>query len=223
MLTFALVMSARMGIFQETLYKQYGKHSKEALFYNVSFPLPATREPPQGHLSLVWAFISSLKKSSLLKQLLVVLFLGLFSQMFHISFYFPNMKLLDIVCLSQHCLPLPGFLLLSTDIYNHCVYFSQSSEFHSFIYKVRGWKFCDFVSLLTTVFSFVAPVTVPLFGLTMPIMWLYLLINVITQYPTKKNIIISLYHWFEFVNSDIYHLIISCKQPDQVSLFIEQV
>uniref|UniRef100_A0A8C9SVX2 Solute carrier family 35 member B4 n=1 Tax=Scleropages formosus TaxID=113540 RepID=A0A8C9SVX2_SCLFO len=35
MLTFALLMSARMGIFQETLYKQYGKHSKEALFYNV--------------------------------------------------------------------------------------------------------------------------------------------------------------------------------------------
>lgn len=29
---------------------------------------------------------------------------------------------------TQHCLPLPGFLLLSTDIYNHCVYFSQSSE-----------------------------------------------------------------------------------------------
>lgn len=36
MLTFALLMSARMGIFQETLYKEYGKHSKEALFYNVS-------------------------------------------------------------------------------------------------------------------------------------------------------------------------------------------
>lgn len=36
MLTFALLMSARMGIFQETLYKRYGKHSKEALFYNVS-------------------------------------------------------------------------------------------------------------------------------------------------------------------------------------------
>lgn len=29
-------MSARMGIFQETLYRQFGKHSKEALFYNVS-------------------------------------------------------------------------------------------------------------------------------------------------------------------------------------------
>ncbi|XP_036184537.1 UDP-xylose and UDP-N-acetylglucosamine transporter-like isoform X2 [Myotis myotis] len=36
-LTFALLMSARMGIFQETLYKQFGKHSKEALFYNNPF------------------------------------------------------------------------------------------------------------------------------------------------------------------------------------------
>lgn len=43
MLTFALLMSARMGIFQETLYKQYGKHSKEALFYNVSFLSPRAR------------------------------------------------------------------------------------------------------------------------------------------------------------------------------------
>ncbi|KAG8440072.1 hypothetical protein GDO86_006025 [Hymenochirus boettgeri] len=39
-LTFALLMSARMGIFQETLYKEYGKHSKEALFYNHALPLP---------------------------------------------------------------------------------------------------------------------------------------------------------------------------------------
>ncbi|XP_074488499.1 UDP-xylose and UDP-N-acetylglucosamine transporter [Sebastes fasciatus] len=95
MLTFALLMSARMGIFQETLYKQYGKkHSKEALFYN-------------------------------------------------------------------HCLPLPGFLLLSTDIYNHGVYFSQST-----------------------------PTVVPVVGLTMPIMWLYLLINVITQYVCIRGVFI---------------------------------
>ncbi|XP_019737341.1 UDP-xylose and UDP-N-acetylglucosamine transporter isoform X1 [Hippocampus comes] len=87
MLTFALIMSARMGIFQETLYKKYGKHSKEALFYN-------------------------------------------------------------------HFLPLPGFLLLSTDIYNHCVLFSQST-----------------------------PVLVPLVQLNVPVMWLYLLVNVVTQYP----------------------------------------
>ncbi|XP_041058433.1 UDP-xylose and UDP-N-acetylglucosamine transporter isoform X3 [Carcharodon carcharias] len=41
MLTFALFMSARMGLFQETLYKRYGKHPKEALFYNHFLPLPA--------------------------------------------------------------------------------------------------------------------------------------------------------------------------------------
>ncbi|XP_034444049.1 UDP-xylose and UDP-N-acetylglucosamine transporter [Hippoglossus hippoglossus] len=94
MLTFALLMSARMGIFQETLYKQYGKHSKEALFYN-------------------------------------------------------------------HFLPLPGFLLLSTDIYQHCLHFSQS-----------------------------APTVVPVVGVSVPIMWLYLLINVITQYVCIRGVFI---------------------------------
>uniref|UniRef100_A0A3P8NGZ7 Solute carrier family 35 member B4 n=1 Tax=Astatotilapia calliptera TaxID=8154 RepID=A0A3P8NGZ7_ASTCA len=96
MLTFALLMSARMGIFQETLYKKYGKHSKEALFYN-------------------------------------------------------------------HCLPLPGFLLLSTNIYNHCVLFSQSSE---------------------------SPTLIPGVELTVPIMWIYLLINVITQYVCIRGVFI---------------------------------
>ncbi|XP_036376299.1 UDP-xylose and UDP-N-acetylglucosamine transporter [Megalops cyprinoides] len=94
MLTFALLMSARMGIFQETLYKQYGKHSKEALFYN-------------------------------------------------------------------HCLPLPGFLLLASDIYNHCVLFSQS-----------------------------APVEVPVIGKAVPVMWIYLLMNVITQYVCIRGVFI---------------------------------
>ena len=36
MLTFALFMSARMGVYQETVYAKYGKHPSEALFYNVS-------------------------------------------------------------------------------------------------------------------------------------------------------------------------------------------
>ncbi|XP_034542496.1 UDP-xylose and UDP-N-acetylglucosamine transporter [Notolabrus celidotus] len=94
MLTFALLMSARMGIFQETLYKKYGKHSKEALFYN-------------------------------------------------------------------HCLPLPGFLLLSSNIYNHAVYFSQST-----------------------------PVAVPVVGHSMPIMWIYLMVNVITQYVCIRGVFI---------------------------------
>lgn len=94
MLTFALLMSARMGIFQETLYKKYGKHSKEALFYN-------------------------------------------------------------------HCLPLPGFLLFFTDIYNHCVHFSQST-----------------------------PVVFTEAGLSVPIMWIYLLVNVITQYVCIRGVFI---------------------------------
>lgn len=37
LLTVALFLSARMGIYQETLYKRYGKHPDEALFYTVCF------------------------------------------------------------------------------------------------------------------------------------------------------------------------------------------
>lgn len=40
MLTFALFMSARMGIYQEQIYSKYGKHPNEALFYNHALPLP---------------------------------------------------------------------------------------------------------------------------------------------------------------------------------------
>ncbi|XP_028929182.1 UDP-xylose and UDP-N-acetylglucosamine transporter [Ornithorhynchus anatinus] len=93
-LTFALLMSARMGIFQETLYKQFGKHSKEALFYN-------------------------------------------------------------------HALPLPGFLFLASDIYEHAILFSQSE-----------------------------PYQVPVLGVTMPIMWFYLLMNIITQYVCIRGVFI---------------------------------
>jgi len=40
MLTFALFMSARMGIYQEVIYAEHGKHPKEALFYSHALPLP---------------------------------------------------------------------------------------------------------------------------------------------------------------------------------------
>ena len=35
MLSVALLLSAGMGIIQEKLYKKYGKHPDEALYYNV--------------------------------------------------------------------------------------------------------------------------------------------------------------------------------------------
>lgn len=35
MLTVALFVSARMGIYQEVLYKKHGKHPSEALYYTV--------------------------------------------------------------------------------------------------------------------------------------------------------------------------------------------
>ncbi|RXG53879.1 UDP-xylose and UDP-N-acetylglucosamine transporter, partial [Armadillidium vulgare] len=40
-LTFALFLSARMGIYQECLYTKYGKHPKEALFYIHALSIPA--------------------------------------------------------------------------------------------------------------------------------------------------------------------------------------
>lgn len=40
LLTFALFMSARMGIYQEVIYGKHGKHPKEALFYTHALPLP---------------------------------------------------------------------------------------------------------------------------------------------------------------------------------------
>ena len=40
LLTFALILSARMGIYQEHLFTTYGKHAKEALFYSHALPLP---------------------------------------------------------------------------------------------------------------------------------------------------------------------------------------
>lgn len=40
MLTFALFLSAGMGIYQETVYATHGKHPAEALFYNHALPLP---------------------------------------------------------------------------------------------------------------------------------------------------------------------------------------
>ncbi|XP_076094850.1 UDP-xylose and UDP-N-acetylglucosamine transporter-like isoform X2 [Mytilus galloprovincialis] len=39
-LTAALFMTAGMGIYQEGIYKQYGKHPKESLFFNHALPLP---------------------------------------------------------------------------------------------------------------------------------------------------------------------------------------
>ena len=39
MLTFALFLSARMGIYQEVIYAKYGKHAKEALYYSHCLPL----------------------------------------------------------------------------------------------------------------------------------------------------------------------------------------
>ncbi|KAH8396043.1 hypothetical protein KR222_002274 [Zaprionus bogoriensis] len=40
MLSFALLLSAYMGIYQEVIFKRHGKHPKEALFFTHMLPLP---------------------------------------------------------------------------------------------------------------------------------------------------------------------------------------
>lgn len=86
LMTLSLFMSARMGIYQESLSLEYGKNPREALFYS-------------------------------------------------------------------HALPLPGFLILGKDIYNHALLFNKSE-----------------------------PMMVPLLGVTMPKMWIYLIANVVTNH-----------------------------------------
>ncbi|CAE1325132.1 SLC35B4 [Acanthosepion pharaonis] len=108
MLLFALFMSARMGIFQETIYSRFGKHPSEALFYN-------------------------------------------------------------------HALPLPGFLLFSADIYRHAVMFSQS-----------------------------APMFIPILNTAMPKMWIYLIGNVLTQYPFTYKI--SFFNLITFLPFKLFYI-----------------
>jgi UDP-xylose/UDP-N-acetylglucosamine transporter B4 len=86
LLSVALFISARMGIYQEVLYKRYGKYPDEALFYT-------------------------------------------------------------------HLLPLPGFLILYGNIMDH-LSIANNSELYS----------------------------VPVVGIDLPIMWVYLIGNVLTQY-----------------------------------------
>lgn len=86
LLTVALFISARMGLYQEVLYKRYGKFPDEALFYT-------------------------------------------------------------------HLLPLPFFLMLYNNIWEHTVIASSST-----------------------------PYIVPVVGVDLPLQWVYLIANVLTQY-----------------------------------------
>ncbi|XP_050313307.1 UDP-xylose and UDP-N-acetylglucosamine transporter [Anthonomus grandis grandis] len=92
LLTGALLLSARMGIYQETLYKKFGKHPEEALFYT-------------------------------------------------------------------HLYSLPGFFLYSSSIMEH-IAVASSSE----------------------------PIQIPFTSLVLPLIWIYLLLNVVTQYMCISSV-----------------------------------
>lgn len=61
----------------------------------------------------------------------------------------------------QHLLPLPGFLLLYSNIAEH-ISIANASE----------------------------PVSVPLIGLTMPLAWIYLILNCVTQYLCISSVFV---------------------------------
>lgn len=166
MLTFALLMSARMGIFQEILYKQYGKHSKEALFYNVSLGFffffkicldtqdtPRMVHQPEGKPSF---------------------------QMSRLDFYFPFLSLGSTAYLCQASCFSP-----QTSTTTVCSSVKAVSPFPS------SRKCCVCVFLLADLnlifLCFSAPVNIPVIDHPVPIMWLYMLGNIITQYPVKKG------------------------------------
>jgi UDP-xylose/UDP-N-acetylglucosamine transporter B4 len=44
LLTLSLILSARMGVYQEQIYTKWGKHHKEALFYTVFYSDPQCSE-----------------------------------------------------------------------------------------------------------------------------------------------------------------------------------
>ena len=47
MLSTSLILSARMGIYQEQIYSKFGKHHREALFFTVSY-LPCVFYPNEN-------------------------------------------------------------------------------------------------------------------------------------------------------------------------------
>ncbi|XP_015927734.1 UDP-xylose and UDP-N-acetylglucosamine transporter [Parasteatoda tepidariorum] len=61
LLTLALLISAGLGIYQERIFKKYGKHPKEALFYSHALPLP-------GFLLFkdIYSLLPSLSKSEVI-------------------------------------------------------------------------------------------------------------------------------------------------------------
>lgn len=112
LLTVALFVSARMGIYQEVLYRTHGKHPQEALYYTVS---------AGGHKSISRNWQQN--------------------------------------CFWQHLLPLPGFLILYQNIWQHIL-----------------------ISNATPL------VAMPVLGISLPIQWWYIIGNVITQYVCISSV-----------------------------------
>ncbi|XP_063868368.1 UDP-xylose and UDP-N-acetylglucosamine transporter-like isoform X2 [Scylla paramamosain] len=94
LLTFALFLSARMGIFQECLYTRYGKHPWEALFYIHALSLP-------GFLLTVGSIIDHAKRFSSSMPLPSLASVPLLAAIPHMWFYLLGNTLTQFVCISS--------------------------------------------------------------------------------------------------------------------------
>lgn len=153
MLTFALLMSARMGIFQEMLYKQYGKHSKEALFYNVRvfnyWYFSCNNLQAATAVLTVWdSNISGLCRFTALSASA-----GLPAPVHR---HLQSLRLLQ----PEQWVPQVKWML-----------------------RLKRFFLFTYMEML----SLSAPVSVPMLSISVPIMWLYMLGNIITQYPSSKS------------------------------------
>lgn len=124
LLVTALLISARMGIYQEVLYRRHGKHAREALYVTVNI------------ISLLISSFFLAKDDQIIE--------------IHVSDLFP-----------QHLLPLPGFLLLYTNIADHIAIANASQ-----------------------------PVAVPLVGASMPILWILLIVDTLTHYLCISSVFV---------------------------------
>lgn len=94
LLTFALFLSARMGIFQECLYAQHGKHPQEALFYIHALSLP-------GFLMTVSSIMESAKRFTSSQPLPAMAALPLLGATPRLWLFLLGNTLTQFVCISS--------------------------------------------------------------------------------------------------------------------------
>lgn len=163
MLTFALFVSALMGIYQEKMYKQFGKHPHEALFFAHALPLPA--------FAMMWSSISTHASLYSASPLLTVPGFGTKLPLPSMWFFLLGNVVTQLVCIK-------GVYVLSSEV---------SSLVCTLVITLR-----KFISLLFSIFYFKNPFstshwvgTMLVFGGT--VIFLDLINMIKTQFSTSRS------------------------------------